>query len=130
MPRVETWPIAISFTDKVTRCTTFSVASHSLPQTELKTIQPGELAERPDQTILDRWKKELNFDWEMEVGRVLQKVAHNGKIKPTDKAKILIQGATVVKTMRKESVNGAQPPVQVNIMTVPQLTQQSEKQVN
>jgi len=93
--------------------------SHDLPSAEIVKAIPGELTKPEADTFLDKWRKELKFDFEMELGKVLQTVAKSQRMSSAEKAEILIKAASALKALGKRDGTTGKPTqaTQVNVYT-------------
>ncbi len=94
--------------------------SHDLSSTEIVKVVPGELAQVKDLSIDERWKKELKFDFELEMGKALQRASKNTRLSDMDKAELLIKGAAAVKQLGRATSGGSGKTAnatQVNVYT-------------
>jgi hypothetical protein len=77
------------------------VPTHELTTPTLEVVSPNGLSELSPVVLLDRWKKDLNFDYELEVGKILQRVSKAKRIPDLEKAELLIKAAAAVKALQK-----------------------------
>lgn len=95
--------------------------SHDLPSTELRTLAEAAVANPDAHSLLNQWKKELNYDFKREFGQLLQKITDGRQVNKTDKMKIdiLCKAALSINSLDgKESKGRTQNAVQVNVVTV------------
>ena len=95
--------------------------SHQIASTELNQVTPDQLLGSISDSLLDRFRKELNFDYEIELGRCAQRVAKNSRLSDIDKLKALSGMGLVLKSLRKIEGTGrisGGGNVQVNVMTM------------
>ena len=94
--------------------------SHQISSTELKLVNPRDISKTTEETLLERWKNEIDFDYELELGIIAKRVARSTRIADVDKADTLIKLAGSVKSIHKAIGEGKGPSgnVQVNVMTV------------